>query len=315
MDIFFSIIIPLYNKDKFIERTLKSIDNQTYKNYEIIIIDDKSIDNSYEKVINLKNKIGLNQLYTYQNEVNKGVVYSRNRGISLATGDYFIFLDADDEFYSKDFLKEINNFIMKYDTEYIVTMRNYYGRYSKPNFNKVKKTILPLTKDFYEIISKEKFAFKGNFPYGGSASAILSRSSILDNFFDEEEEAYEDWLYFMKIYFNHKVHFYAQPSIKVNYDIDSLSHNLNNLHKGELKIPKVYYYLNDKEGLSALRKKFFWIWLTGYLRRNKDKILIKKLVKKLKKEILINLTVNKFSIYSLVNIFYYLIKPNKKEFK
>lgn len=91
---FFSVIIPLYNKEAFIENTLKSVLQQTFQDFEIIIIDDGSTDNSYQNALRFNNdKIKLFK----QN--NKGVSVTRNLGIEYATSKYIALLDADDVWY------------------------------------------------------------------------------------------------------------------------------------------------------------------------------------------------------------------------
>lgn len=87
-----SVIIPVFNSEKTICRCIESVINQTYKNIEIIIIDDGSTDNTkkiLEKYLNIKNL-----LLIYNS--NNGVSYTRNIGLKNSTGDYIIFLDADD---------------------------------------------------------------------------------------------------------------------------------------------------------------------------------------------------------------------------
>jgi len=92
----FSVIIPLYNKENFIEATLKSALNQTFTDFEIIIINDGSTDKSVEKVLQFTDdRI---QLFTTENQ---GVSQARNFGIKKASGEMIAFLDADDFWYSK----------------------------------------------------------------------------------------------------------------------------------------------------------------------------------------------------------------------
>lgn len=92
-DLKFSIIVPVYNTENYVSNCLKSIINQTYKNFELIIINDGTTDNSEEMIIPfLKDK-----RIKYLKHKNRGLSYSRNRGISLATGDYFICVDSDDD--------------------------------------------------------------------------------------------------------------------------------------------------------------------------------------------------------------------------
>lgn len=90
-----SIIIPVYNAEKTIEKCLDSIINQTYKNIEIIMVNDGSGDNS-EKVIESYKDNDSRIKYCYQE--NQGVSAARNLGISIARGEYVIFADADDYF-------------------------------------------------------------------------------------------------------------------------------------------------------------------------------------------------------------------------
>lgn len=87
-----SVIIPVYNSSKHIKECLESVINQTYKNIEIIVVDDASSDNSTEIIKNLNDpRINIIQL-----KQNLGVARARNKGIEIATGDYICFLDSDD---------------------------------------------------------------------------------------------------------------------------------------------------------------------------------------------------------------------------
>lgn len=89
-----SIVVPVYNSEKTIERCLKSILQNTYKNIEIIIVDDFSSDNSY--LICKKLSHQFHNIKIYQNDKNKGVSYTRNIGLSHCRGVYVLFVDSDD---------------------------------------------------------------------------------------------------------------------------------------------------------------------------------------------------------------------------
>lgn len=86
-----SVVVPLYNKKKSVLETMKAALNQTFNNYEIIVVDDGSTDHSAELVETIKNE----KLKIYRKE-NTGVSDTRNFGITKAQGDYIAFLDADD---------------------------------------------------------------------------------------------------------------------------------------------------------------------------------------------------------------------------
>lgn len=89
-----SIITPLYNCSLFFEETFNSVINQTYKNWEWIIIDDCSTDNSYE----IAQKLSMNEkrIKLFRFDANNGTAKARNKGISESSGRYITFLDADD---------------------------------------------------------------------------------------------------------------------------------------------------------------------------------------------------------------------------
>jgi len=94
-EIFFSVIIPTYNRADFIRRTIQSVFNQQYKNFEVIIVDDGSTDGTEEIIGNFE----FRNLFYYKTEnLERGA--ARNFGISKAKGDYITFLDSDDLFYN-----------------------------------------------------------------------------------------------------------------------------------------------------------------------------------------------------------------------
>ncbi|MGE7862937.1 glycosyltransferase family 2 protein [Bacillus mobilis] len=102
-----SVIVPLYNAEKYIEETMESILNQTYKNIEIVIVDDGSKDQSSSIVKNFKKKYPEQIQYILQE--NQGVSVARNTGIENANGEYISFLDSDDLWHSTKIEKQIES--------------------------------------------------------------------------------------------------------------------------------------------------------------------------------------------------------------
>jgi len=90
-----SIIIPVYNKEKYLKDTINCITQQIYKNIEVILIDDGSTDNSKEIIIAEQNRDNRIKLCTQDN---KGAAEARNKGLEMSQGQYVVFLDADDYF-------------------------------------------------------------------------------------------------------------------------------------------------------------------------------------------------------------------------
>ena len=89
-----SVIVPVYNVEKYLLRCVDSIINQTYRNLEIILVDDKSTDNSGKMCDELTSK-DKRIIVIHKNE-NQGLGYARNSGIDIATGQYITFIDSDD---------------------------------------------------------------------------------------------------------------------------------------------------------------------------------------------------------------------------
>ncbi len=89
-----SIIMPVYNKEKYVQAAIQSALNQTYKNIEIVVIDDASTDGSYQAALELANKHS--NIILHKEKINLGVSLIKNKAISMATGEYIYPLDADD---------------------------------------------------------------------------------------------------------------------------------------------------------------------------------------------------------------------------
>lgn len=90
-----SIIMPVYNCGKYLTESITSVKKQTYTNWELIIIDDNSTDNSWEQI--KKNVIGYEQkIKCIHLQQNQGAANARNTGLANATGNYIAFFDADD---------------------------------------------------------------------------------------------------------------------------------------------------------------------------------------------------------------------------
>ena len=90
----YSVVIPLYNKEHYIEKTISSVLNQTFQDFEIIVIDDGSKDKSLSKARKLEKR---SEKIRVIEQENQGVSVARNTGVEYAKGDYIAFLDADDE--------------------------------------------------------------------------------------------------------------------------------------------------------------------------------------------------------------------------
>tara|TARA_Y100000589_G_C27121963_1_gene616846 strand:+ start:160 stop:957 length:798 start_codon:yes stop_codon:yes gene_type:complete len=166
-----SIIVPIFNGEVTIESTINSILNQTFKDFECILINDASFDNSRKLVENFVNND--KRFVLINNEKNMGVTYSRNEGIKISRGKYLCFLDADDIWMPNfldlhlSFRRNKPNLAITYSPYYVFSKTNskIYGYSVKPP-NKVdsnnifQKNHIPLLTVMLdiEIIGKVSFS-------------------------------------------------------------------------------------------------------------------------------------------------------------
>ena len=164
---FFSIIIPTFNSANFLARAVNSVIKQSYKKYEVIIIDNNSTDstNSYLKTLKQKN---IKIIKTNNNGI---IAKSRNLGIKKAKGDWIAFLDSDDT-WKKNKLKIFYNHIKKNKTDFLSSNCNLiFNNGEKKIFNnknyKINNNILN------ELIIKRNFI--------GASSAVVNRNFLIKN--------------------------------------------------------------------------------------------------------------------------------------
>lgn len=120
----FSVIIPCYNSFKLMGKCLESLENQIFKDFEIIIIDDCSTDDSFEQLEIYKEKSNLN-IILLKNDINLGPGKTRNNGINNATGEFVIFIDSDD-YIEINTLEIMNKIIIDNNADCIIF--DYYHR-------------------------------------------------------------------------------------------------------------------------------------------------------------------------------------------
>ena len=127
-----SVIMPVYNREKYIGEAIESVLSQTYKNWELIIIDDGSTDTTYKIISEYANKDS--RIKIFKNNINLGISPSRNKGLMFAKGKYIGILDSDDIIlpetlekclpYFNDKIKLIYTNYVDIDTEYNILRHN-----------------------------------------------------------------------------------------------------------------------------------------------------------------------------------------------
>lgn len=142
-----SILIPVYNVESYIDKCMESVLNQTYKNTEIIVIDDGSSDNTYAKLKSFQKKDS--RIVLFQNRTNQNVIKTLNFGLTKVQGNYILRVDGDD-YMDLDRLEILYNFIIKYPKYDLVgtgaTIVNTKGEHiGKVNRSAYKEELLSLS--------------------------------------------------------------------------------------------------------------------------------------------------------------------------
>ena len=234
----FSIIIPLYNKAAYIEKALQSVLSQTFKEFELIVVDDGSTDNSLEIVQKFKNsKVQIIE------QANSGVSTARNNGVRLAKYDYIAFLDADD-WWAPDFLLEMKDLITDFP-EAVLFSSSYF---------KVKNG-----KNIPAKIGVSAGFERGYFDYCKTYSASLympvwTGAAILKKSVYEEMNGFkptlklgEDFDLWLRVALKYKVALLNKPLAYYNQDVD-----LQTRAVGKLRNPQEHmlWHLEDFESQS-----------------------------------------------------------------
>ena len=178
-----SIVIPLYNKERFIKETLDSVFNQSFTDYEIIIVNDGSTDSS----VFIVNAIEDQRITVLSNQ-NKGVSYARNFGISKANSDLIALLDGDD-LWEPNHLENLYNLYEKFpDCGLYATAYNkkyFNGEKIKASYNGLAKEYFGIIEDYFSASIKDSIAWT-------SAVLIPMKTFRKVGVFDEEMRSGQD---------------------------------------------------------------------------------------------------------------------------
>ena len=211
-----SIIVPVFNNEKYIGRCLNSIKSQIYRNIEVIIIDDGSSDNTSvicKKFLN-------DNRFKYYYEGNRGPSFARNEGLKKARGQWVMFVDSDD-FVSKWFCEDAIVAESKNNADIV------FFRYAKVCD---KRYSLEINRQRAEVISKQKaFELMWNDEIGNYAWNKLYKKDLFDNLDFEDGRKFEDLGIMYKliekarnfVYVDEVLYFYFQRG-------DSIMHTINN---------------------------------------------------------------------------------------
>lgn len=217
-----SVIIPVYNGEKTIQATLESVFQQTFPDFELIIINDGSTDKTLAKVCQYNDP----RLSIYTN-IRQGAAVSRNRGFQYSTGEYIAFLDADD-LWTVDKLESQLKALKDHPS---ATVAYSWTDYINEAGNKLYSgSYLALNGDIYSNLLVRNFLENGSNP-------MMKRQAFIDiGGFDESLEGGQDWDLYLRL--AAKYQFIAVPQVQIYYRVSSgsISSNLSRQEQQVLQV-------------------------------------------------------------------------------
>lgn len=232
-----SIIMPTYNCAKFIDKTIKSVIAQTYKNWELVIVDDCSKDNTEEVVANFKD----DRIKYHKLKNNSGAAVARTEAMKLANGNYMAFLDSDD-LWKKEKLEKQLEFMKKNNYNFTCTA---YEQIDEEG-NKLNKVIKTKKKANYNRILLDC-------PVGNST--VMYNVDNLGKFEVPNIRKRNDDALWLQILKKEKF-IYGMPDVLMEYRIRN-----NSISSNKLSLIKYHWQLyREIEHLSVIRSAFHICW-------------------------------------------------------
>lgn len=262
-----SVVIPFYNIENYIEKCLKSIVGQTYKNLEILCVDNNSQDNSIkivEKYLNTDNRIKL-----IKNKENLWPGGARNFGIKNATGEYIYFIDGDD-FIDDDYIEKLVEAMEKHKTDIVCNnkiLKYYEDDKSKNSFIKKENDfVLDKKFDFDEKIARTVMT---------SSCCKLYKTDFLreNNLYFPEKLRFEDFafLHLLKTkaktisFIYNSTYYYVQRKNSIIHKYKEKSDQLDSIYI----IKYIYNFYKENNLLDKFTIPFAWV--KKFFKRQNDK--------------------------------------------
>lgn len=292
-----SVIITTKNRASILKTAINCAINQTYRNLEILIVDDGSTDNTLE-VCQEYSKIDSRVIYKkieYLN--NKGGNHARNVGILACKGEYIAFLDDDDEWEIEKIEKQMN--FLKYNPNFSLVCTDFINRYIFNNkIYSYKSHIEP---------ASEKKHYMVNGSVSITSTILVKKDAIIDiGMFDEELKAFQEVEMSYRIRQKYDIGFIPEPLIIYNHycndDSAAISNSVYKYLQSIEYVNKKYKFILDNLDEKTLQDReysIYWDCVERSLRANKNKDARKYM----KKALAISPSIKLYSLYVASYIF------------
>lgn len=242
-----TVIIPTYNLDRYVRSAIDSVLRQTYRNVEIIVVDDGSNDNTRD-IVKIYEKKRVNYIF----KENGGLASARNAGVANSSGELIAFLDADDVWIENKLTVQFEN-MLKRKTALVGC--GYY--WVDTDLNILEQVSPDDFKDRGDLLSK---LLLNNVIYGSGSGVLLKRECFERvGFFDENLSGAEDWDMWLRIAKYFEISFVKEPLVKIRCRLDSMSsaRNAEKMLKNELLVLDKFFDKSDISGSIQKKRKSY----------------------------------------------------------
>lgn len=220
----FSVIVPLYNKAPYVSKALESVCAQTYRDFEIVVVNDGSTDGSEVLARQILNEKSNGIPYKIINQPNAGAAAARNNGVAVSCGEYVAFLDADD-WWCPEFLEEVNQIVVDYPKAGMYAT-NYV--YYKPG-----KTHVALNMPDGYMDYPKAYLQSSAMPIWTGATSMARRAFDDMGGFPLGVKLGEDFLLWAKTAVHYRIAYINKPLAYYNNDVPVSLRATRNLHAPE----------------------------------------------------------------------------------
>lgn len=247
-----SIIMPAYNCEKYIAESINSVLMQSYKNYELIIIDDGSKDKTVEIIKNFS--LRDSRLKICINKKNQGVSYSRNKGIEIAVGEWIAFLDSDD-LWKETKLEEQILLALEKNVSFLFTGSSFINETGQPYSGIFE---VPTEISYNQLLKQNVI----------SCSSVMIKKFHLEKYKMERDDTHEDFGLWLRILKNGTKAYGINEPLLI-YRISSKSKSSNKIKSVKMTY-KTYRYV----GLNFFTSTYylFWYIVKSYIKYKNIKI-------------------------------------------
>lgn len=262
-----SVIIPTYNRSELLKKAIESLENQSHQNFEIIIIDDCSTDDTAEVVRGMDDE----RIIYLRHDTNKGGSEARNTGIKQATGSFIGFLDSDDQWLPDKLERQLKQFEGQPDVGVVYTGVQVVDEHNQPT-----RKIVPAYKG--GILPK---LFESNCI--DTTSSVLVKSEVLDQVqgFDASLPSCQDWDLYIRLAQVTKFDFVKESLVLFyHHSGERITTNKKSVLTGHMSIFEKYKGLAKKQPKSTFHRFTLTIWKvifrTAIISGNKETVRLSR---------------------------------------